>query len=158
MFSPTIIVILFYDVALQRILFAYTFFMNGPFLMGKTHSDIVLNDMRYQLDLHEDKSMHYNRFVHKQSPLLLVDETNFKVEILLKDYFEIEGNVDFLRVEPLTNPDLMKDIEIVEGVHFHSKTPLKKGENLDDSRRVFIENKQQFAVNLTDSDTFSIFK
>ena len=157
-FSPTIISILFYDIALQRILFAYTFFLNGPFLMGKTHSDIVLNDMRYQLDLNEDKSMHYNRFVHKQPPLLLVDEYNTKVELLLREYFEIEGNIDFLTLEPLNDPELMENIQIIEGIHFHSTSPLKKGEDFVDSDRAYIENKQLFAVNLMDKNTFSVFR
>ena len=159
-FSPTKISIIFYDIALQRILFTYTFFVNGPFLMGKTHSDIVLNDMRYQLDLHEDKSMHYNRFVHKQSPYMEVNDTMYQIEIPLKDYFEIEGNIDFISVEPLSDPELMKNIIIEEGIHFQSNNMLKKGgENYDSSyKRTFIENKKFFAVNLVNKNSFSVFK
>jgi hypothetical protein len=128
--------------------------------MGKTHSDMVINDMRYILDLHEDKSMHYNRFVHKEPPSMVVEDYDNLVEIPLKQYFEIEGNIDFLSVEPFDDPELTEKVKIIEGINYkETKKLLNKFDNHTDEYQLkYIENDVWFAVNVKDKYTFSIFK
>ena len=118
----------------------------------------MINDTRFSLDLKNDISMNSNRFANKKPAILKVDKTNYWTEIVLKDYFEIEGNINHLSVEPLEDQDLETNVKIEQAMEFQSKTHLKKGEDVIDSHRVFIENEKYFAVNLMDVNSFSIFK
>lgn len=159
-FSPTIISIVFVDLAFQRVLFSYVYFLSGPFLLGKTHSDVVINDMRYVMDITEDKSMHYNRFVNKEPPTLVVDEFDLLAEIPIKKYFEIEGNIDYLSLEKFADPALNDQVEIVEGINYKDTVDLISSvpEKEDASELKYIENPKWFAVNIKDTLTFSVFE
>lgn len=59
MLSPIIVNILFYDKFTGEVLKAYTFYVNGPYLMAKTFKDIIIDHNRYPLETIEDKGMHY---------------------------------------------------------------------------------------------------
>jgi hypothetical protein len=158
--SPTIILIVFLDVAFKRVLFSYMYFLSGPYLMGKTHSDLVINDMRYFMDINEDKSMHYNRFVNKETPVLVVEDYDLNAVIPIKKYFEIEGNIDYLSFEKFKDSELNDYVSIIEGINYKDTKSLVPDlpEHPGDYPMKFIQNPKYFAVNIKNQFTFSVFE
>jgi hypothetical protein len=162
--TPAIVYILFYKKNTGDFVRGYIYFFNGPFIIGKSMSNITVDDKRIALQLYEDKEMHWSFYKSVEEPVMYIDDTENTPHVVFKirDYFEIIGNL--LKVSPYDNFEDNQfdpnDYKIYAPLTFRNNKKILNDitihEYIDYAK--YSENRVYYAINALKLNQYSIFR
>ena len=163
--TPGVILIIFYNKSSGEIIYTYAYFFNGPFIIGKSSHNLVIDDKRFALQLYEDKEMHWSFYKSLKEPIIYVDpeEKVKNITFKINNFFEIIGNLKSINEVEIEDPKFAfedDDVEIIDPLYYKNTRKILRDLNINEHLKnvIYFENRVYFTINAKDLHTFSVFR